>query len=68
MMKALLACNGSMDCIGRVLEEYDYADLTLEEIGLALGVDKERVRQIEEIALKRVKLQHMRKGQNDLSE
>ena len=60
MMSRLLKCNASIGCINYTLKRYGSSDLTLEEIGLVLGVTRERVRQIEASALK--KLKHPRIG------
>ncbi len=60
VMSRLLECNQDIVCINYYLTKYGSADLTLEEIGLVLGVTRERVRQIEASALK--KLRHPRIG------
>ncbi len=60
MMSRLLTCNSNIKCINYTLKRYGSSDLTLEEIGLVLGVTRERVRQIEASALK--KLKHPRIG------
>jgi len=38
-----------------VCKKYNLGELTLQEIALLLGVSKERVRQIEEMALKKLR-------------
>ena len=60
VMSRLLECNQNIRCINYSLKYYGSADLTLEEIGLVLGVTRERVRQIEASALK--KLRHPKIG------
>jgi len=55
MMIRLLECNGDIGCINTVLKQYGSSALTLEEIGLILGITRERVRQIEASALKKLK-------------
>lgn len=60
VMSRLLECSHDIVCINYCLTKYGSADLTLEEIGLVLGVTRERVRQIEASALK--KLKHPRIG------
>ena len=54
-MSRLLECHHDIKCINHTLKQYGSADLTLEEIGLVLGVTRERVRQIESSALKKLK-------------
>ena len=60
IMSALLECDHDIKCINYSLECNGSSDLTLEEIGLVLGVTRERVRQIEVSALK--KLRHPSTG------
>lgn len=55
VMSRLLECNRDIRCINHSLKYHGSADLTLEEIGLVLGVTRERVRQIESSALKKLK-------------
>jgi len=60
IMSRLLECNCDIKYINYCLKHYGSVDLTLEEIGLVLGVTRERVRQIEASALK--KLRHPKIG------
>ena len=60
VMSRLLECEYDIECINHSLKLQGSSDLTLEEIGLVLGVTRERVRQIEASALK--KLKHPRIG------
>lgn len=60
VMRHLLECNHDIKCINRSLKKHGSSDLTLDEIGLILGMSRERVRQIEAAALK--KLRHPRTG------
>lgn len=55
VMSRLLECHSDIKCINHSLKYHGSADLTLEEIGLILGVTRERVRQIEASALKKLK-------------
>ena len=55
MMSRLLECSHDVKCINYSLYRYGSSDLTLEEIGLVLGVTRERVRQIEASALKKLR-------------
>ena len=52
IMSALLECDHNIKCINYSLECNGSSDLTLEEIGLVLGVTRERVRQLQIKALK----------------
>ncbi len=60
VMSRLLNCDRNIKCINHSLEHYGRLDLTLQEIGLILGISKERARQIEVSALK--KLRHPETG------
>ena len=55
MMIRLLQCNGDLKWINESLMHYGSSAMTLEEIGLVLGITRERVRQIEASALKKLK-------------
>ena len=55
IMSRLLECHHDINCINYSLKYHGSADLTLEEIGLILDVTRERVRQIEASALKKLK-------------
>ena len=55
MMSRLLGCSGDIKWINETLYHYGSSALTLEEIGLILGITRERVRQIESAALKKLK-------------
>ena len=55
IMSRLLECNQDIQCINYNLKYRGSAELTLEEIGLVLGITRERVRQIETSALKKLK-------------
>ncbi len=55
VMSRLLECAQNIRCINYNLKRFGSADLTLEEIGLVLGVTRERVRQIESSALKKLR-------------
>ena len=55
MMSRLLECNSDVKCINEYLKYYGSSAMTLEEIGLVLGITRERVRQIEASALKKLK-------------
>ncbi len=55
MMTRLLECNGNLEWINKSLKYYGISSMTLEEIGLVLGITRERVRQIEAAAMKKLK-------------
>lgn len=55
VMRCLLECDQNIRCINYSLKYQGSSDLTLEEIGLVLGITRERVRQIESSALKKLK-------------
>ncbi len=54
-MSRLLECNGDAKQINTCLKRYGASSMTLHEIGLVLDVTRERVRQIESSALKKIK-------------
>ena len=60
VMSHLIKCNHNIKRINHSLKHNGASGLTLEEIGLILGVTRERVRQIETSALK--KLRHPSTG------
>ena len=67
MMIRLLKCNGNAKWINESLKHYGSSAMTLAEIGLILGITRERVRQIETSALKKLKHpEHARKLRNYL--
>lgn len=55
VMSHLMECGQDIRCINHSLKHQGSSDLTLEEIGLVLGLTRERVRQIETSALKKLK-------------
>ncbi len=55
IMNRLFGCNRNIKCINDSLKYHGSADLTLVEIGLIFGVTRERVRQIEASAIKKLK-------------
>lgn len=55
IMRNLLACNRNIQCINCFLKHYGSSGLTLAEIGLVLGITRERVRQLESTAIKKLK-------------
>ncbi len=56
-MQELLRCNGNINYILKKLDQMPLygCDFTLEEIGAVLQVTRERVRQIENSAIKKLK-------------
>lgn len=62
VMQELLSCNGNVSCILITLDRLGLhgCDFTLSEIGEVLNVTRERVRQIEASAIK--KLKHPKMG------
>ena len=64
IMSELIWCSGSTKCVLNKLDELDLydCDFTLEEIGIVLNITRERVRQIESSAIK--KLKHPKMGRN----
>ncbi len=57
VMQELLKCNGDIHCVNKKLEKLPLfaCEFTLEEIGAVLQVTRERVRQIESSAIKKLK-------------
>ncbi len=55
VMSRLLECGHDIECINDNIKSYGSDNLTLEEIGLVLGVTRERVRQIEASALRKLR-------------
>lgn len=62
VMRELLSCNGNVTCVLIMLDRLGLhgCDFTLSEIGEILHVTRERVRQIEASAIK--KLKHPKMG------
>jgi hypothetical protein len=57
VMQELLSCNGDIECINHKLKSLKVkdCDFTLEEIGRIMHITRERVRQIENSAIKKLK-------------
>ena len=55
VMRRLFECGQNIQRINHSLKYQGSSGLTLEEIGLVLGITRERVRQIESSALKKLK-------------
>ncbi|MBN2894642.1 MAG: hypothetical protein JXK05_01945 [Campylobacterales bacterium] len=63
----LLSCGGDADLVNKKLDELkiEGSDFTLEEIADILGITRERVRQIESSALKKLKSPRISLGLRD---
>ena len=55
VMHQLLGCDHDIKCINESLKHIGSTELTLAEIGQVLGITRERVRQIEFSALRKLK-------------
>jgi DNA-directed RNA polymerase sigma subunit (sigma70/sigma32) len=57
LLEKLLWCEGNINCILKMLKQLKLYDctFTLEEIGKVLNITRERVRQIEQNAIKKLK-------------
>jgi len=57
LLEKLLWCEGNINCILEMLKQLKLYDctFTLEEIGKVLNITRERVRQIEQNAIKKLK-------------
>jgi DNA-directed RNA polymerase sigma subunit (sigma70/sigma32) len=54
VMSRLVACDGNVTCLMETLRKHGAFEMTLEEVGDLLGISRERVRQIERAALRKL--------------
>lgn len=55
VIQELLECNHDLQCISERMNQMGSVELTLDEVGQVLGITRERVRQIEFAALRKLK-------------